>query len=243
MGDRDKYAHTTPFLDALALAKKGGPAQKVATCRILATCWAPVQKCAWDVQECSSDVTQPYSTQQGPKARKAGPAPPADAKSGEKRGPRDVQECASDVTTLLHPAQAESEKSQPSASSDAKSGPAPMGDRDKYANTIPFLDALATKGGPAQNTAISCVLGTLGSSAKVCIRCERVCIGHDTTLLHPAQAESEKSRPSASSGCQKRVKAGPRQWVTETKTQIPHPFWTRLPKKVAQHKTPLFALF
>ena len=167
------------------------------------------------MQSFASNKIHPSPTRRRPKARKAGPALPAQAKSGKKR---------------------------PSAS----------GRQREIRKFQAFSDALAQKGGPAPHTAICYVLAGLQcighanlriGRATLPIRHAKLCVEHNTSLPQPAQAKSEKSRPGASRAGQKREKPAPRQRATERNMQMPNPFWTHLLKKVAQHQTPLFAMF
>ena len=135
-----------------------------------------------------------------------------------------------------------------------KAGPAPAGDREKYANAKPFLDALAKKGGPAPNTAICYVLTTFWAPAhRTCKITHRTCkITHRTCkITHrtkhnppPPGAGQKREKPAQRLQCRPKAgKASPAQWATQRNTQMASPFWMHLLKKVAQHQTPLFAMF
>jgi hypothetical protein len=226
-------------------------------------CASDVQSYASDMQSYASNKTHPCPTRHRQKVRKAGPAPPAQAKS-EKRRPstsgrhREIRKyrtfsdalarkggpapntaicyilatfglqcighanlcigraklcighaklCIEQNTSLTHPGAGQKrEKSaqrfqrRPKA---GKAGPAPVGGRQREIRKChTFFDALAQKGGPAPNTAICFVLATFElqriGHVKLCIGSTKLCIRQNTSLPHPAQAKSEKSRPSAS---------------------------------------------
>jgi hypothetical protein len=114
---------------------------------------------------------------------------------------------------------------------------------------MPYLFGRScSRGGTAPNTATCYVLITFRlqriGHANLGIGRAELCIGQNASLPHPAQAKSEKSRPSASgAGKPKAGKAGPAPMGAREKYANAIPFRMLLLNRVAQHQTLLFYPF